>query len=79
MRSFAKEIANKSGKRVRYLTKGTVCYLSQTCNSLVELSIYLLGTTHKYAILENITSDLFEKQFGKLRQGSGGTYVIAKP
>lgn len=62
MRSSAKEIANKSGKRVRYLTKGTVCYLSQTCNSLVELSIHLLGTTHKYAILENITSDLFEKQ-----------------
>lgn len=63
--NFSKEIANKSGKRVICLTKEA----SQTYNSFVELSICLLGTTDQYVMLENFNSDLFKKQFGKLRRG----------
>ena len=37
--NFAKEIANKSGKRVRCLTKDTGNCLCQTCNGLVESMI----------------------------------------
>ena len=36
----------------------------------------LLRTTHHYVILSKFSSDILEKEFGKLRQGSGGTYII---
>lgn len=70
MSNFAKEIASKSGKLVRCLTKDTGNCLSQACKGLVELSIHLLGTTHEYEMLTNFTSDSLKKQFGKLRQAN---------
>ena len=45
MSNFTKEIANKSGKRVKCLTKDTGNCLSQTCHGL-PLPIHLLDTTH---------------------------------
>ena len=75
MSNFAKEIANQSGKHVRSLTKDTRNYFSQTCNGLAELSIHPLGATHEFAMLGNCHSNPLEKQFGKLRHRSGGTYL----
>ena len=37
---------------------------------------YLLATSHDYVLLGMFTSDHLEKDFGKLRQGCGGTYFI---
>lgn len=37
---------------------------------------HLLATTHDYVLLGTFTSDHIEKEFGKLRQGSGGAYLI---
>ena len=51
MSNFAKEIANKSGKCAKYLTKDTENCLSQTCNKLVDLSTHLLGKTNEYVTL----------------------------
>ena len=43
---------------------------------LVELCKNLLATTHKYVCFGKFTLDYIEKEFSKLRQGSGGTYFI---
>ena len=47
-----------------------------TCKGLVELAVYLLSLNHDYVCLGKCTTDYLEKMFGKLRQGSGGTYFI---
>ena len=33
-------------------------------------------TTHEYVLLGIYATDFLEKMFDKLRQGSGGTYII---
>ena len=48
--------------------------LNHTYNGLVELCRHLLVSTHQYVILGKFTTDYLEKEFGKLRQGSGDTY-----
>ena len=73
---FAEEQAKYNGKRFKSLTKDTANCLYQTCNGMVELSKYLLSSSHQYVLLGCFTSDPLEKEFGKLRQGSGGTYFI---
>ena len=73
---FAEEQAKYNGKRFKSLTKDTANCLYQTCNGMVELSKYLLSSSHQYVLLGYFTSDPLEKEFGKLRQGSGGTYFI---
>ena len=74
------EMMNKltfiQGKRVKCLTKDTSNALHHTCQGLVDLSKYLLQSSHSYILLGNFTTDPLEKAFGKLRQGSGGTYFI---
>ena len=60
------------GKRQKTLTKDTATALHHTLNGLVDLSRKLLSTTHKYVLIGEHTSDPLEKEFGKLRQGSGG-------
>ena len=65
-----------TGKRVKSLTLDTSNALYHTCNGLVELCKSLLKTSHSYVLLGNFTSGPIEKAFGKLRQGSGGTYFI---
>ena len=72
-----KNTEGKSGKREKELSKDTANAFSNTCRGLVELSNFLI--THKnyqYVLLGKFTSDHLEKEFGKLRQGSGGTYFI---
>lgn len=65
-----------SGKRVRQLTSDTSKAIFHTCHGLVDLCKDLLATSHKYVCFGKFTSDLIEKEFSKLRQGSGGTYFI---
>ena len=78
MGDFAIQIKKtEKGKRVKLLTRDNANCLDQTCYSLVQLSKYLLDTTHQYVLLGNFTTDPLEKLFGKLRQGSGGTYFIS--
>ena len=69
-------MTEKQGKRQQQLTKDTARALSHTCRSIVDLTKYLLSSTHSYVILSQFSTDLLEKSFGKLRQGSGGTYFI---
>ena len=68
--------SSKQGNRIKQLTRDTARALSSTCRGLVELSKFLLGTSHQYVILRMYSTDPLEKMFGKLRQGSGGTYFI---
>ena len=45
----------------------------------MELLVYVdtfLATSHKYVLLGQFSTDPLEKEFGKLCQGSGGTYFI---
>ena len=44
---------------------------------LVDLCRHLLNTNHKYVCPGKFTPDYLEKKFGKLCQGSGGTYFIS--
>ena len=65
------------GKRRKILLRDTLACLSQTVNGLVELSEYLLRKElFQYVILGSFSTDPLEKDFCKLRQGSGGTYFI---
>ena len=64
------------GKRIKSITMDTSNALYQTCNGLVELSKHLLNNSHMNVLLGNFTTDPIERAFGKLRQGSGGTYFI---
>ena len=50
--------------------------IHQTCFGIVDLCKYLLQTSHKYVCIGQFTSDHIEKEFFRLRQGSGGTYFI---
>ena len=63
-----------SGKRYKRLTRDTA--LAPTCRGFVGLVIHLLSTTHEYVLLGIFTTDYLEKMFGKLSEGSGGTYFI---
>ena len=63
------------GKRVKQLTKDTSQAIHHTCNGVVVLTKYLLKTSHKYVVLNKFSTDPLEKSFGKLHQGSGGTYL----
>lgn len=76
--NMAQEMSTFTGKnRVKNLTKDTGKAIWHTCNGLVQLSKHLLTTAgHDFVMLGLFTSDPLEKQFGKLRQGTGGTYFL---
>ena len=63
--------------RIKQLTRDTALAIHQTCYGLVDLAQDLLASTHRYVALGKFTTDPLEKAFGKLRQGSGGTYFIS--
>ena len=44
----------------------------EVCYGLVELTSYLLSTSHEYVCLGVFSTDKLENGFSKLRQGSGG-------
>ena len=43
---------------------------------MVELCRYLLAQSHEFVLLGEFSTDPLEKEFSKIRQGSGGTYFI---
>ena len=73
---MALQMAGKQGKRQKQLTRDTAQAVFHTCNGLVCLCRHLLSTSHKYVLFGQFSTDPLEKEFSKLRQGSGGTYFI---
>ena len=67
---------DKQGQRIKHFTKDTSRAFSHTCRGMIQLVKHLLTTSHKYVCLGHFTSDPIEKAFGKLQQGSGGTFFI---
>ena len=61
---------------VKSLTRDTLRNLSHTCYGLDDLASFLPNSSHDYVIFGNFTTDSLEKEFSKLRQGSGGTYFF---
>ena len=77
MAELADRMCPRDNPRVKTLTGDTATALFHTCSCLIELSEHLLTKEHyNYLMLGNFTSDPIEKEFGKLRQGSGGAYFI---
>ena len=74
---MALKMAGVPGKRVKQLSKDTSIAIRNTCYGHADLCRHLLATSHKYVPLGKFTTDHLEKKFGKLRQGSGGTYFIS--
>ena len=64
--------------RKKCFTKDTSKALIHTLRGLVDLTRHLLshGDGFEYVMLGQFSSDKIEKEFGKLRQGAGGTYFI---
>ena len=73
---IALKMKSKPGKRIKQFTGDTAYSIHHTCYRMVELCKTLLYDSHKYVMLGQFTSDSLENEFGKLRQGSGGTYFI---
>ena len=73
---FISAITSESGKRQKQLTKDTGYCFTHTCKAMIELARYHLDQDHEYVPLGKASTDPLEKEFGKLRQGSGGTYFI---
>lgn len=73
---MAQQMAENQGRRQKQLTRDTAQAIYHTCNGLVSLCRHLLSTSHEYVLLGQFSTDPLEKEFSKLRQGSGGTYFI---
>ncbi|KAL8614662.1 hypothetical protein ACOMHN_051114 [Nucella lapillus] len=73
---MALQMGGKQGKRQKQLTRDTAQAIFHTCNGLVNLCRQLLSTSHQYVLFGQFSTDPLEKEFSKLRQGSGGTYFI---
>jgi hypothetical protein len=67
---------NNIQNRVKKMTLDTTHALINTSCGLAHCAKYLLDSGLSYVLLGHIQSDPLEKQFGKYRQGSGGTYLI---
>ena len=64
------------GKRYKQFTRDNVQGIRHTCTGIVSLCRSLLRVSHNYVLLGTFATDPLEKESGKLRQGSGGTYFI---
>ena len=69
-------MAGSQGNRRKQLSQNTATAIHHTCNRIVSLWRQILATSHKYVLLRKFSTDSLEKEFGKLHQGSGGTYFI---
>ena len=73
-------MSGRQGKREQKLSKDTAVALFRTCCGILELTEnLLLQEDYEYVCLGKFSTDMFEKKkktFGKLRQGSGGSYFI---
>ena len=67
------DVWKKQGKR----NKVTTVSLHHSCYGVVNLAKHLLQTEkYEYVCIGMFFADPLEKTFSKLRQGSGGTYLI---
>ena len=73
---MALQMAGRQGKRQKQLTRDTAQAIYHTCNGLVSLCRHLLSNSHQYVLFGQFSTNPLEKEFSKLRQGSGGTYFI---
>ena len=73
---MALNMAGSQGNCNNQLSQNTVTAIYPTCNGIVSLCRHLLATSHKCVLLGQFSADPLEKEFGKLRQGSRGTYFI---
>ena len=72
---MAMKMAGKQRCRKKQITKDTAAAIHQTFYGIVDLCRHLLTTSQqKYVLLGQFTSDVIEKEFSKLRQGSEGAY-----
>ena len=70
--------ADSQSNHIKQLSKHTTTTttIHHTCNRIVNLYQRFLATSHRYVLLGQFSTDSLEKEFGKLRQGSGGTNFI---
>ena len=68
---------NMCKKRQKNLTRDTGRGLVHTLAGMVDLCRKLLSKSHQYVLIGHFTTDPLEKEFSKLRQGSGGTYFLS--
>ena len=73
---MALQMKGGQGKRYKQFTRDTTQTIHHTCNGIVSLRRSLLQVTNNYVLLGTFSTDPVAKEFGKLRQGSGGTYFI---
>ena len=73
---MALQMKSGQGKRYKQFTRDTAQAIHHTFNGIVSLCKSRLGVSKSYALLGTFSTDPLEKEFGKLRQGSGGTYFI---
>ena len=73
---MALQVKGGQGKRYKQFTGDTAQAIHDTCNSIVSLCRCLLRLSHNYVLLRIFSTYPLEKEFGKLREGSGGTYFI---
>ena len=64
------------GKRYKEFTRDTAQAIHHTCKFTVSLCRFLLRVFYNYILLGTFSTDPLEKEFGKLRQGFGGTYFM---
>ena len=67
---MALDMAGSKGIRKKQLSQNTATAIHHTCKGIVNLCRHLLTTIGQFS------TDPLEKEFGKLRQESGGTYFI---
>ena len=77
MMVFSNFLCSESIKnRQKKLTIDTATAIQRTCAGLKSLGLHLLSLGIPYVMFGHFQSDAIEKQFGKYRQCSGGTYLI---
>ena len=74
---FRKMEKPRGGKRSKCLTIDTSQALYHTLNGSVGLGKNLLLDDHDFVMLGEFSNDPLEKEFSKIRQGSGGTYFVS--
>ena len=74
---MAFSILPRGGARMKCLTMDTAKALYHTLNGLVDLCKELLADGYDFVMLGEFSNDPIEKEIGKFRQGSGGTYFIS--
>ena len=73
---MALQMKGGQGKRYKQFTRDAAQAIHHTCNGIISLCRSLLRVSHNYVLLRIFSTDSLEKEFGKLRQGSGGTCFI---